>query len=403
MRRFSLRDRDALLTLAEVSIGSLVKPVIRRVRRRNDLVAFGAPLDRFADNSAYLFLHLAHAVDMQVSPVWISGSRSVVSRLSELGLDARHRWSPGGLSAAVRAGVYVYAAYPSDINRWLVFGARTVCLWHGLPLKRIERDLPRPPTPSSALGRAHERLLRPRRPVPDFVLSSSTFITTTCVESAFGIPADRCIEVGYPRNDHLTTAPARLPDPAFGVDQTVHDRLSEGTVVGVFLTWRDDRLTDVAADDGLLAALAKECVARGATLAYKTHYNVRAPDGLPESCVVLPTEVDLNAYLGLCDVLVTDYSSISFDFMLLNRPILLYLPDLESYQRTRGLYFDPLAFPVPVSTTVHGLLSDLGAALTSLSAGEQAHASYDAWRAQMWGGYSGTAAEDLSRRLFRPE
>ena len=52
---------------------------------------------------------------------------------------------------------------------------------------------------------------------------------------------------------------------------------------------------------------------------------VRAtPVGSDESLVFLPADCDLNAYLGLCDVLITDYSSVAADFLLLHRPIIVF-------------------------------------------------------------------------------
>ena len=76
----------------------------------------------------------------------------------------------------------------------------------------------------------------------------------------------------------------------------------------MFLTWLDDSAFDVA-DAGLVDRLAELCAERGALLVYKAHYNVAPVDVDGELRVHLPPEADLNAYLGFCDVLVTDYSS----------------------------------------------------------------------------------------------
>jgi len=57
------------------------------------------------------------------------------------------------------------------------------------------------------------------------------------------------------------------------------------------------------------------------------------------SYIVVPNEIDTNELLSVIDVLVTDYSSIAFDYMALNRPILYYAYDLEAYEKERGFYF----------------------------------------------------------------
>jgi CDP-glycerol glycerophosphotransferase (TagB/SpsB family) len=63
-----------------------------------------------------------------------------------------------------------------------------------------------------------------------------------------------------------------------------------------------------------------------------------------DEVVVLPSDADATAYLGLCDVLVTDYSSIAFDYLLLGRPIVLLVPDLADYDDERGFLLPPAEF-----------------------------------------------------------
>lgn len=102
----------------------------------------------------------------------------------------------------------------------------------------------------------------------------------------------------------------------------------------MFLTWRDDRIDDVV-DEQLLELLVDLCRQQAAKLAYKAHYNV-APSSVPVNCVLLPPDADLHAYLGLCDILVTDYSSIALDFLLMRRPVVYFMPDVEEYRAARG-------------------------------------------------------------------
>ncbi len=54
---------------------------------------------------------------------------------------------------------------------------------------------------------------------------------------------------------------------------------------------------------------------------------------------VAPSDIDTNTLLSIIDILVTDYSSICFDFMVLRRPIIYYTYDKETYEKERGLYF----------------------------------------------------------------
>lgn len=56
--------------------------------------------------------------------------------------------------------------------------------------------------------------------------------------------------------------------------------------------------------------------------------------------VLLPSYIEINELLPIVDILITDYSSIMFDFMVLERPIICYIYDYEFYKQERGLYFD---------------------------------------------------------------
>nr|WP_251000924.1 glycosyltransferase [Escherichia coli] len=54
---------------------------------------------------------------------------------------------------------------------------------------------------------------------------------------------------------------------------------------------------------------------------------------------IVPSEIDTNELLGAIDILITDYSSIAFDFFVMNRPVIYYAYDIEQYNNERGLYF----------------------------------------------------------------
>lgn len=54
----------------------------------------------------------------------------------------------------------------------------------------------------------------------------------------------------------------------------------------------------------------------------------------------IPCEIDTNELLTVCDILITDYSSIAYDFMIMNKPVIYYIPDHESYMSSHGLCDD---------------------------------------------------------------
>src|SRR5690625_4980446 len=72
-------------------------------------------------------------------------------------------------------------------------------------------------------------------------------------------------------------------------------------------------------------------------------------DFLPEFVYDVSSHKNVNELLTVVDILITDYSSLPFEFALLNRPMIFYVPDLETYKQSPGLW-EPLAnnFPGPI-------------------------------------------------------
>jgi CDP-glycerol glycerophosphotransferase (TagB/SpsB family) len=167
--------------------------------------------------------------------------------------------------------------------------------------------------------------------------------------------------------------------------------------VGLFLTWRDEKVDD-AVDAELVQQLAETCGRHGGALAYKAHYNV-APTAVPtDHCVLLPSDADLHAYLGYCDVLVTDYSSVALDFLLMRRPVVYFMPDMEHYAATRGFQVDPLALPGLVTRDPTALLAALDGVLADPTSWSW-KASDDTFVRMMWGDYAGSAGEAIESSL----
>src|SRR3954453_16874551 len=93
VRSIGVHRVNLIVRLLQLPLLALVRVVVGRLPRDRRLVVLGSPLDRFADNAAYLFVHLAAHPESGLRPVWISGSPAVVQRLRDEGLPAELRWS----------------------------------------------------------------------------------------------------------------------------------------------------------------------------------------------------------------------------------------------------------------------------------------------------------------------
>jgi len=225
---------------------------------------------------------------------------------------------------------------------------------HGTPVKVMGLDQQK--YPIGAVGMNFRDLLR-RVDRWDFSISSNTF-STQMWERAY--PSTFvALETGYPRNDRLATATeaevaaarARL---GIAVGQRVvlyvptHREHQPG--------WRPDFDADEFA----------EVLGEDAWLLIRSHYfhdrerTGERPDASGADRIrdvsTYPVVEDL--YLA-ADVLISDYSSAMFDYGVLDRPIVIYAPDVAAYQATRGVYFDITAEPPGAVATAFADLLDL--------------------------------------------
>lgn len=92
----------------------------------------------------------------------------------------------------------------------------------------------------------------------------------------------------------------------------------------------------------------------------KAHYFISEKlKSLGLESLVIPNWVDTNELLSVIDTLITDYSSIFFDFLPLQRPIYFYMPDREVYEKTRGFYLDIEGLPGRRAYSLNELLTNI--------------------------------------------
>jgi CDP-glycerol glycerophosphotransferase (TagB/SpsB family) len=308
---------------------------------------------RFADNPKYFFFYCHTRENSPVRAVWLSKNPEVVRAVRALGLPAHLRSSPVGLWHALRAGVYLLDCRLSDVHAMASRGALKVNLWHGVPLKKIERDIDQADHTINLAVRGtllQRAILKVRRPELteryDAILATSD-ATADRFSGAFGVARDRVIVAGYPRTDPLLAAtPAPfLPeaDRAIVEEFQTHERAGRRVLfyMPTFRDWGNTADRVIPIDWQRLDELLRKY---GGVLYCKLHPGDRA--GLPDlsglsSIRLLSSSADPYPLLRHTHALISDYSSIFFDYLLLDRPVVFYPYDLEAYRtRSRGLYDD---------------------------------------------------------------
>jgi CDP-glycerol glycerophosphotransferase len=261
---------------------------------------------------------------------------------------------------------------------------------HGTPLKRMGLDLRSAPDGGERSGLPG--LLR-RCSRWDYSVSQNAF-TTPIWERVYPTRYES-LEVGYPRNDVLANATgedvARVreslriePGRRTVLYTPTHREYQEGYVPVLDLA----AVAEGLGDDFLLLARA--------------HYFYESDEEMRHlhRAGRLRDVSDHPSIEELClaaDVLVTDYSSIMFDYAVLDRPIVIHAPDWDEYRARRGTYFDLMAEPPGPVTTSEGELVE------ALRSGEEAAGARAAFRARFCYLDDGRAAERVVRRVFLGE
>ncbi|MEO3786653.1 bifunctional glycosyltransferase family 2 protein/CDP-glycerol:glycerophosphate glycerophosphotransferase [Actinocorallia sp. B10E7] len=271
--------------------------------------------------------------------------------------------------------------------------------WHGTPLKKIGRDVKEvhfaySPGMQKAMAVAEKE---PRLPEWTHLLSPNPF-STPILRNAFDFKGE-LIEAGYPRNDLLYS-----PD-AGRVAERVRERLGipPGKKVVLYApTWRDDQFYGVGrykADWRLDLDLFEQELGADHVLVARLHPNV--VDGAPDR----PFVYDASAYPDIgelylaSDLMVTDYSSVMFDYANLRRPMLFFTYDLAHYRdKLRGFYFDfEKEAPGPLLETSE----DLVEAIRGVDEISEKYADvYAAFHAQFCSLDDGSAAARTVDRVF---
>ena len=348
---------DVGLVLQCLSFALLAR--LTRSRRDENLWVFGARGgDGFVDNAKYLFLHVAHERP-GVRAVWLSTDRTVVRQLRANGYRAHHPYSPAGIAASLRAGVVAVTQGLGDVNLPASGGATVVNLWHGIPLKTIAWDAEFPYR--SLLFRLAHRYLA--RQVDLLTIPGEAAIKP--FRTGLRVPPERMVATGYPRTDALFD---RVPGEEMGLATDAYrsvERLAGDHPVVCYLpTYRGDDGDPVAKhlDLGRLASVLET---HDAYLFVKTHpFEPFEIPGDHDRVRQLPADTDVYPFLRLADALVTDYSSVYFDYLVADDPIVFYPYDRDRYRASRGFYFDyETVTPGPVATDFDELLSALDATL----------------------------------------
>lgn len=323
----------------------LVYPLSYLFPRTDKILAFGSYRGGFNDNSKYLFLYVNEHLKKKRA-IWLSTSKVTVQQVRDLGYEAYFIYSPKGIYYALRSKYWFVNSYTSDILFCLAGNAKVVNLWHGVPMKAIEFGI----TQGDLAKRYVEKkpmevFFHPacfRR--PDYMVSTTSFFDEVFSKS-FRISKEQCLHTGCPRNQMLQM-PLNEVDKFIKRYETIETQnlvasLSKYSHVFVYMpTWRDSQ-TDCFAYGMDLSMLNDSLKNINACILMKPHANTQIEYSTQYNHLIfIDSNVDMYCILPHTDVLITDYSSILYDYLLMpGKGVILFHHDYEEYVHSREFIF----------------------------------------------------------------
>lgn len=344
-------------------------------KKKNWVGVFGRQDGRFLDNSKYFFLQ-ASEQESYIRFAFITERRDTADFLSRHGLDSYCYPDANSIWFLLRCSSLVIddTSWYGRFRFYILFRANVIQLWHGVPFKWIELGLWKNQLGSLAWASAPLPLkvrLFFYRLTGRWVRYAAVAATSEFYKQKSFIPsfeAKAFPVTGYPRNDFAQSLSGNNLELAWSnVDGAIKDKLNEWLgqgkkVVLVAPTFRDTGSAPMRLDSASLELMDRLAEENGIEFFFKFHPSEKNINNLSgrhfHTC---DRESDIYPVFPHLAALVTDYSSISMDFLFVDKPLLFLIPDNDDYlQVDRAVQFDPRTMmPGPVVPSWEALLPAL--------------------------------------------
>lgn len=341
--------------ILKILIGFPVYYLSKIFPKKKKLSIIGSSLGRhFADNSKYYYLYYYSQNRSDLNLVWISKNRDVVKDIKSKGLPAEFLYSLKGIYTTLRASKAYLSHQLTDINGPLMGGAKIIQLWHGMALRKIgfggdwhensfsgkininiakwfpyayymKCDILYAPCQIAKenLKESFSKSFKNNKIEENIFLVRQA--RTLCFDNNFDIeerffPEIRKLEI---LSDKYKKIVAWLP---------THRTIFKKTIL--------DTITDSKLDLNQLNEFFKSNNSLFVIKAHFLDFDKISKIVKNYDFIYVYQYADPYPLLKFTDILITDYSSVFFDFLLLNRPILFMSHDFNKYSNHVGFYFD---------------------------------------------------------------
>ena len=217
----------------------------------------------------------------------------------------------------------------SGIERGLKFKNKNtfyINTWHGTPVKFIGSD-------------ENNLRIKFKTSKPDVVYAQGEY-DASIYSRIFDIPSEKVKIVGFPRNDEL-----------FDIQEDEIKKIKENLNIPsdkkvilyapTFREYNSDSQGCIFAPP-INISKWKKSLSKNYVVLFRAHYEVNKVLGIKSDDFIynVSNYNEINDLLKISDILISDYSSLFFDYSILKRPMYCYAYDYDEYSEKRGLYID---------------------------------------------------------------
>ena len=308
----------------------------------------------YSDSPKYIYEYLAGSYPGQYKFIWVINKKNT-------DIPYRHskvkRFSLRYYYYLARSKYYIFNGRQPE---WVRKREGNIFLqtWHGTPLKRLVFDLE---DISSATTRYKKQVYNQSRSW-DYLIAPNQY-SSDIFRRCF-LYDKEMLETGYPRNDILHSKNKK--QTADRIKEKLGIPKDKKTILYA-PTWRDDEYYTKGRYKFTLQldlTLLKEKLGKEYVILLRTHYFIADSldvTGVEDFAFNLSKYDDIAELYLISDILITDYSSVFFDYANLRRPMLFFMYDLEKYRDIlRGFYIDTeKELPGPILSTSEEVLNAL--------------------------------------------
>ena len=322
---------------------------------------------RFADNSRYFFYFLNKKNIFNV--IWLTKSKRIEAYLKKKKFQVFNTNSIIGLYNGFRAKYHVFDYSEYDTSEFSSIRSNKINLGHGVYLKKIAKRVKKP----NIFQHAYNYLVNKKN---YHIYPNKKYASH--ILNYFPKKKYKLIVSNFPRNIFFKNKNyinyGYITDSEKKIIQKINS--IKGKKIGYFPTWRknsQDLFLDLK-DYSELKILNNILKKNNSFIIIKHHSN-HFGDDLPignnkkipidkylkkfSNFINLNYDTDLNTIMCHCDLLVSDYSGAIIDYLITQKPIILYTPDIKSFKKNPGLFFDYDKFNFCHKTTRYDLLIKL--------------------------------------------